>query len=125
MALRDGGEIVERGAVAVHTIKSFDGDPRPALMTGGAPGEDFLLDSVGVVVRGLDDFGSSGAHAVVGARMDERVVDDKIAALGQGREQRIVRRKSAAEIQRRLGAEKSRGIGLQAFMFRGIAAQKA
>ena len=83
MALRDGGEIVERGAVAVHTIKSFDGDPWPALMTGGAPGEDFRLNSVGVVVRGLDDFGSPGAHAIVGAGMNERVMDDKIAARGK------------------------------------------
>ena len=125
MALRDGGEIVERGAVAVHTIKSFDGDPGPALMTGRAPGEDFRLNSVGVVVRGLDDFGSPGAHPIMGAGVDERVVDDKVAALGQRREQRIVRRKSAAEIERRLGADKSRGVGLQAFMFRGVAAQEA
>src|SRR5208337_3866151 len=91
VAFGDGGEIFERGAVAIHTIKTLDGDPRPALMASGTPAADFLLHGVGVVVRGLDTFGSSSPHAVVGARMDERVVDDKIAALRQGCKKRVVR----------------------------------
>ena len=125
VAFGDGGEIAERGAVAIHTIKTLDGDPRAAFMARSAPAADFILDGVGVVVRGHHHLGSSRAHPVMGACMDERVVDDEIAALRQGREKRSVRRKTAAEIEGRLGAEKSRGVRLQAFMFRTIATQKA
>ena len=125
MAFGDGGEIAERGAVAIHTIKTLDGDPRAALMARSAPAADVILDGVGVVVRRFDHLGSSRAHPVMGACMDKRVVDDEIAALRQRRKKRGVRRKAAAEIERRFGAEKSRGIRLQAFMFRAIAAQKA
>ena len=75
-------------------------------------------------MRRLGHVSPARAHAVMGARVDERVVHHEIAALGQGREQGIVRREPAAEIKRGFDAEKRRCLGLQRLVLGMVAAQQ-
>ena len=58
------------------------------------------------------------------ARVDQRIVDDEVAALRQSREKRVVRGKAAAKIKRRLRAEERRRVRLQAFVLGVVAAQE-
>ena len=60
----------------------------------------------------------------MGARMNERVVNHEIAALGQRREQRVVRGKPAAEVKHGFGAEKLGRLLLQRGMLGMIAAKQ-
>jgi hypothetical protein len=60
----------------------------------------------------------------MGAGVDEGVVDDEVAALGEGRKERGVGRIAAREEERRLGAEEARGLLLQRLMLLMVAAQQ-
>ena len=77
-----------------------------------------------VVVRGFGALRLAGAHAVVDAGVDQRVVHDEIAALRQRREQRHVGHEAAAEEQRALGAEEGGGLRLQRLVLGMVAAQQ-
>jgi len=119
------GEIAERRHVAVHRIERFDRNPDPALAPFGAEGGDEVGKALQVIVTGEDRGRLRQADAVMDAGMDQLVRDDQVTALRQGREQRHVGEKAVGQEQRCLGAEKFRGLGLQPFMFGGIAAQQA
>ena len=124
VAARDLREIGKRRAVAIHAVEAFDRDPGPAFPARRPPRADLVLERRRIVVRRLGEFRPARVHAVMGARMDERVVNHEIAALGQGREQGIVRGKAAAEIKRGFGAEKLRRLRLQRGMLGMVAAQQ-
>ncbi len=120
----DSGEVGERSPVAVHRIEAFDRDPWRAGAAACAPAEDSVFKGLRVVMRSRCALGAAEFHPVVRARMDQRVVDEQVAALRQRREQRGVGREAGGEEERRLGAIVARRMRLERFMLGMVAAQQ-
>ena len=76
-------------------------------------------------MRGEAKLGAAGTRALMNARMDERIEHEQIAPLWQRRQDREVGNVAAGEKDRGFRAEKSRGLGLKAFVLGAIAAQQA
>ena len=124
VAIRQRGEIGERRAVAVHPVQALDRDPDAAGAASRAPPEDRVVGRADVVVREAPGLGTTEPHAVVRAGVDQRVVEDEVATLRQGREGDEVGGKSRRQEQRRLAAEERRGLRFQCLVLGMIAAQE-
>ena len=78
-----------------------------------------------IIVRHRNAFGPRQTHPFVRAGMDQRVVEDRIAALGQCRQQHAIGAVAIGKEQRAFAAEKNRGLAFEQFMFFVIAAQQS
>ena len=120
----DADEIGERRAIAVHRVEALHRDPRPPRSAAPAPVRYRILERTGIVMRDADRFSASKPHAVMGARMNERVVDQEVAALRKRGEGRDICRIAAREEQRRLRPQERRGLGLEHCVLGVVAAQQ-
>ena len=84
------GEFGQRRAVAVHAVHALHDDPGQARATIGTPRPDRILECADVIVRYRPDGCPAQPHAVMRAGVDQRVMQDDIAALRQGRQRRHV-----------------------------------
>ncbi len=124
VALGHLGQGLQRRAVAVHGIEALDHDPRPPLAALPPPGGYGRFERLGVVVRDAHAIGPAEPHAVVGAGVDQLVVDHEVAALGQGGQERPVGRIAAGKVEGGLRTEEGGGLGLQRLVLGIVAAQQ-
>ncbi len=117
-------QLLKGRAVAVHAVKAFHRDPGPPPAARRPPGADLLLERPRIVMSSGHAVRPARPHAVMRACVDQFVVHHEVAALGQGREQRVIRRKAAAEVERGLSPEEPRGLVLQRLVLGVIAAQE-
>ncbi len=91
VAHRQRHQIGQRGAVAVHAVKRFPAaiHTRPLLPARRQP-RDGVLDRGHVIVRCFQGGDARGVQPVAQTGMDERVVDDEVPAVRQGRGQRRI-----------------------------------
>ena len=125
VALGNGGQVGERGGVAVHAVEAFHRDPGRAGIAGRAPVADRDLDGGGIVVRDLDRGRAREAQSFAGAGVDQRVVNDHVAGLGQGGEQRDVGGIAAGKEQAGFRTQKGGGLRLQRLVFGVVAVEQA
>jgi len=124
VAIGDREQFGEVRAVAIHAVEAFDRQPGPPGASGGAPADDRRVERIDIVVRHPDKAGPAPAKSLVHAGMDQFIVDDQIAGLRQGREDREIGDIAATEIQGGLGAEIAGRFRLQCLMLWMIAAQQ-
>ena len=124
VALGDGLQFLERSKVAVHAVEALYSDPWSSFSTARAPACDRVLECLGVIMICSDFFCEAKPHAIMHAGVDQRVVNDQITAIGQGREDRPIGRETIGEIERGVAAEETRCLRLQQLMFGIIAAQE-
>ena len=110
--------------VAVHRIEAFDRDPRGALAALLTPSPDRRLERGRIVVDRRRGGGARQLHPLMHTGMDQRVMDDQVAALRQRRQQRGVGGIAGGEIEARLRAEEGGSLGLQRLMLGMVAAQQ-
>ena len=124
MAIRQIGQLGNRRAVAVHAVERFDRNPGLARGIAGPPARKRFGKSADIIVRHRNAFGPRQAHSLVRAGMDQRVVEDRIAALGQCRQQHAVGAVAIGEEQRALAAEEACCLRFERFVFGMVAAQQ-
>ena len=124
MAIRQIGKFGNRCTVAVHAVERFDRDPGLARGIAGPPMRERFGKGADIIVRHRNAFGPRQTHPFVRAGMDQRVVEDRIAALGQCRQQHAVRAVAIGEEQRAFAAEEARGLRLQRLVFGMVTAQQ-
>ena len=124
MAIRQIGKFGNRCAVAVHAVERFDRDPRLARGIARPPVRKRFGEGADIIVRYRNAFGARQAHPFVRAGMDQRVVEDRIAALGQCRQQHAVGAVAIGKEQRAFAAEEAGGLRFQRLVFGMVAPQQ-
>jgi hypothetical protein len=74
-------ELRNIGTIAIHTVKTFDGDPDSSRPTAGAPPHDLIIDGLQIIVARAGNVGATAAYAIVDACMNPLIVNDEVTAL--------------------------------------------
>ncbi|CAB4325872.1 hypothetical protein BCH_01153 [Brucella sp. 191011898] len=114
---------LKRRLVAIHGIDAFNHDPWCAATAVFAPGLYPVLEGLCIIVPGANRFGAARTDARMGAGMDEFVIHDQVARLGQGGKCCQIGHVAAAEIDHARGTEMCCGFGFKRLVFRMVAAQ--
>ena len=115
--------MLKRGNIAIHAVQAFDDDPRATCAAVHSPRSQMIGNIPAIIVTRGDSRRSGKANAVTAACMDQLVVNNDVAVLRKGREQRRIGRKAAREEQSAFGSKKSRGFFLEKLVLGVIAAQ--
>ena len=118
------GNIGERCQIAVHRIEAFNGNEAARFMIARAKCTQLLFELRQIIMRESVGRGFGQAQTFMRAGMHQRIVKHKIAALGQGRDQRRIGGKACTKKQSAFCAKESLGFVFECFMFGMVAAQE-
>lgn len=78
----DSNQVLERGAIAIHAVETFDDDPDAPCSPLSSPVRNGIFNRLGIVVSTYPKIGPTGSRAFVDARVHERIENEQIAPLG-------------------------------------------